>query len=139
MVGGYRLPDATGGYHVVVALQDARTRKTRTRAGFVRRNSLLLVCFGLFAIFVVGLLFTGFRNNNAEQRAHNQPELSLGEYATSGAFWEALTENWESEYLQMAAVRELAIPRLPVLVLSVAASSRGQRIARVQHRAGASR
>jgi hypothetical protein len=102
MAGGYRLPEATAGYHSAVALQD-RTRKTRTRAGFLRRNSLSLVCFGLAAIFIVGLLFTGFRNNNAEQRAHDQPELSLGEYATSGGFWEALTENWESEYLQLAA------------------------------------
>jgi hypothetical protein len=103
MLGGYRLIPATGGYHDAVALRDSTTRGTRTRNGFLRRNSLSLVCFGLFAIFVVGLLFTGFRNNNADQSAHGQPELSLGEYATSGAFWEALTENWESEYLQIAA------------------------------------
>jgi hypothetical protein len=103
MLGGYRLVPATDGYHAAVALRDSRTRGTRTKNGFLRSNSLSLVCFGLFAIFVVGLLFTGFRNNNAEQRAHDQPELSLGEYATSGAFWEALTENWESEYLQIAA------------------------------------
>jgi hypothetical protein len=81
----------------------ARTGRTRSKKRFFRDNSLSLVCFGLFAIFVVGLLLTGFRNNNTERRAHNQPELSLGEYATSGAFWEALTENWESEYLQMGA------------------------------------
>jgi succinate dehydrogenase hydrophobic anchor subunit len=103
MAGGYRLVAASDGYDPAVALRDSRTRRTGTRNGFLRKNSLSLVCFGLFAIFVVGLLFTGFRNNNAEQRAHKQPELSLSEYATSGAFWEALTENWESEYLQMAA------------------------------------
>ena len=73
---------ATDGYQGAVALRGARQQKTRTRSGFLRQNSLSLVCFGLFAIFVVGLLFTGFRNNNAEQRAHNQPELTLGEYAT---------------------------------------------------------
>ena len=100
---------ATDGYHGAVALSGARRQNTRTRAGFLRQNSLSLVCFGLFAIFVVGLLFTGFRNNNADQRAHNQPELTLGEYATSGAFWEALTENWESEYLQMAAYVVLTV------------------------------
>jgi hypothetical protein len=79
------------------------------RSGFFRTNSLSLVCFGLAAIFIVGLLFTGFRNNNDDQRAHGQPELSLGEYATSGSFWEALTENWESEYLQMAAYVVLTV------------------------------
>ena len=86
-----------------MAATSKTAREKRTKSRFLRSNSLSLVCFGLFAIFVVGLLFTGFRNHNADQRAHNQPELSLGEYATSGAFWEALTENWESEYIQMAA------------------------------------
>jgi succinate dehydrogenase hydrophobic anchor subunit len=79
------------------------TRKKRSKNGFVRNNSLSLVCFALFALFVVGLLFTGFHNHNEEQRAHKQPEITLGEYVTSGTFWEALSENWESEYLQMAA------------------------------------
>jgi hypothetical protein len=63
---------------------------------FFRTNSLSLVCFALFAIFVVGLLFTGFREHNANQKTHKQPELTLGEYASSGAFWEALTVNWDS-------------------------------------------
>jgi hypothetical protein len=82
---------------------------TRQKRSFFRANSLSLVCFALFAIFVVGLLFTGFREHNAEQETHQQPELTLGEYATSGAFWEALTENWESEYLQMAAYVVLTV------------------------------
>ena len=86
-----------------MAITQMDTRTRRTKNGFLRNSSLSLVCFGLFAIFVVGLLFTGFRTYNAEQRSHKQPELSIGEYATSGSFWEALTENWESEYLQMAA------------------------------------
>jgi len=79
------------------------------RSGFFRANSLSLVCFGLAAIFIVGLLFTGFRDHNDDQRAHGEPEMSLGEYATSGSFWEALTENWESEYLQMAAYVVLTV------------------------------
>ena len=74
-----------------------------SKDGFVRNNSLTLVCFALFAIFVVGQFFAGLRDYNADQKVHHQPELSIGEYATSGAFWEALSENWESEYLQMAS------------------------------------
>jgi succinate dehydrogenase hydrophobic anchor subunit len=99
----YRLRGHRGGYDPPMVVTEMGSRKKRSKNGFLRSNSLSLVCFGLFAIFVVGLLFTGFRNHNAEQQAHDQPELSLGEYATSGTFWEALTENWESEYLQMAA------------------------------------
>jgi hypothetical protein len=86
-----------------MVVTEMRSRGKRSRNSFFRDNSLTLVCFGLFVVFVVGLLFAGFRNHNAEQRAHRQPEASLGEYATSGSFWEALTENWESEYLQLAA------------------------------------
>ncbi len=86
---------------------EARGKSGRRR--FFRSNGLSLVCFALFAIFVVGLFFTGFRDNNSERQSHKQPEMSLGEYATSGAFWEALTENWESEYLQMAAYVVLTV------------------------------
>ncbi len=85
-----------------MVVTEAGTEKSSKR-GFLRNNSLSLVCFGLFAIFLMGQFFTGFRNYNEEQTSHKQPEVSLGEYTTSGAFWEALSENWESEYLQMAS------------------------------------
>jgi succinate dehydrogenase hydrophobic anchor subunit len=86
-----------------MVITDIGKRDRSSKKGFVRNNSLTLVCFALFAIFVVGQFFTGLRDYNADQKVHEQPELSLGEYATSGAFWEALSENWESEYLQMAS------------------------------------
>ena len=86
----------------MVVTQTGR-RKTSSKNGFLRNNSLSLVCFGLFALFLVGQFFAGLRDHNAEQTAHKQPEASVGEYATSGAFWEALSENWESEYLQLAS------------------------------------
>jgi hypothetical protein len=86
-----------------MVLSRIRNWRRSSKNGFVRNNSLALVCFALFAIFVVGQFFAGLRDYNADQKVHGQPELSLGEYATSGAFWEALSENWESEYLQMAS------------------------------------
>ena len=92
-----------------MALTENGARQKAPARGFVRNNSLSLVCFALAAIFIVGLLFTGYRQHNADQKEHRQPELTLGEYATSGAFWEALTENWESEYLQMAAYVVLTV------------------------------
>ena len=92
-----------------MALTKGEVRGRTNTRGFFRSNSLSVVCFALAAIFIVGVLFTGFRQHNADQKEHRQPELSLGEYVTSGAFWEALTENWESEYLQMAAYVVLTV------------------------------
>ena len=35
--------------------------------------------------------------------------MSLGRYLTQGHFWEAIFENWESEFLQMAAYIVLTV------------------------------
>ena len=32
---------------------------------------------------------------------HGQPSATFGQYLRTGHFWEAVTENWESEFLQM--------------------------------------
>jgi hypothetical protein len=56
----------------------------------------------LFALSACGQTVTGFRVHNHELVAEHQPALSLGAYLTSGAFAEAVFENWESEFLQMA-------------------------------------
>jgi hypothetical protein len=70
---------------------------------FLKNNSLSLVMFALFFLFWVGNALTGQRHYNEEQREHQQSEVSFGEYLRSGDFWESTTENWESEFLQMAA------------------------------------
>ena len=68
---------------------------------FLRNNGLTLVLMGLFLSTLVGQIFTGLRTYNQEQEAHHQPTTSLGSYLLSGHFWEAFTENTESEFLQM--------------------------------------
>ena len=70
---------------------------------FVRNNSLSLVVFGLFAFFMVGQAITGFLDNNEDLQEHGKPPVEMPEYLTSGHFVEATAENWESEFLQMAA------------------------------------
>ena len=70
---------------------------------FVRNNSLSLVVFALFAFFMIGQAITGFRGNNEDLQDHGKPPIEMSEYLTSGHFVEATTENWESEFLQMAA------------------------------------
>ena len=56
-----------------------------------------------FLVFLAGQLMTGLYDYNATQREHGEPVVSLTGYLSTGHPWEALFENWESEFLQMAA------------------------------------
>ena len=62
-----------------------------------------LTVFGLFLIFVVGQTIAGWNDHNNQQRLHRETPDSLGAYLQSGDYYEALFENWESEFLQMGA------------------------------------
>src|SRR5262249_11274268 len=44
----------------------------------------------------------GFYEYNDEQAEHGQTPVTMVEYFATGHPWEALFENWESEFLQMA-------------------------------------
>ena len=70
---------------------------------FWRNNSLSVVVFGLFLLFLVGQTLTGWRTCNEERGERHLAPLALPAYLTSGAFLEATMENWESEFLQAAA------------------------------------
>jgi hypothetical protein len=73
---------------------------------FLREQSLSLAFFALFLAALVGQAFAGWHDyNNVEtwhaQMAGETPEtLSLGRYLTTSHFAQAVTENWQSEYLQ---------------------------------------
>jgi hypothetical protein len=69
----------------------------------VRRNGLSLVTGALFLLLLVAQVLTGAREYNNEQLAHGGRTLDLMAYLTTGHFMEATAENWESEFLQMAA------------------------------------
>jgi hypothetical protein len=69
----------------------------------LRDNGLSLVLVALFFVFLVGQALAGHRHYNEEQLEHGQQTVALAEYLTSGDFLEATAENWESEFLQMAA------------------------------------
>jgi hypothetical protein len=69
---------------------------------FLRDNGLTVVLLLMFMISLAGQTLTGHHEYNEDQREHGQPAASLGEYLTSGHFVEAVFENWESEFLQMA-------------------------------------
>lgn len=71
---------------------------------FLFENGLVLLMFGLFAVFLVGVSITGYLYNNEQLAAHHQSSESYAQYLVSGNFVEAVFENWESEFLQMGAL-----------------------------------
>jgi hypothetical protein len=88
--------------------QFAVPRRSRERS-FFRRNSLGIVTLCLFLVFVGGMALVGHSAYNADQHEHGADAISLGAYLREGHVWEALFENWESEFLQMAAYVALTI------------------------------
>ena len=66
-------------------------------------HGLSIVIAVLFVVFMVGQTVTGLHAFNADRREHGQPDVGLSDYVQTGHFWEATAENWESEFLQMAA------------------------------------
>src|SRR5687768_10257504 len=69
---------------------------------FFRNNGLSIVLFGLFLSTLGGQAATGWREHVDTQREHGEEAVGFREYLTTGHFWEATSENWESEFLQMA-------------------------------------
>lgn len=73
------------------------------KPSFWRRNGLSLTLFGFFLLFVGGQTLAGWNDHNNEQKLHGKPAEPMSAYLVSGDFYEALFENWESEFLQMWA------------------------------------
>jgi len=76
---------------------------------FIVNNALSLTLFGLFLATLVGLMVNGYVHQNEELQAHSQVTQSFGSYLTSNEFYEAVFENWESEFLQMGMLVVLTI------------------------------
>ena len=69
----------------------------------LRHHGLSVVISVAFLIFMAAQIWTGRLHHNEELRDHGERSLTLPEYLASGHFLEATAENWESEFLQMAA------------------------------------
>ena len=67
---------------------------------FLRNNGLSLVLFALFFFSLIGQYFSGWKEYNDDQKAHNQPQIGVVKYLGEGYFIEAVFENLESEFLQ---------------------------------------
>jgi uncharacterized protein DUF6766 len=79
-----------------------RASKTTDVREWLRDRALTLTLLVMFALSLVGQLATGLREFNATQEDHGQPVVSMTAYLATGHPWEAIFENWESEFLQMA-------------------------------------
>jgi hypothetical protein len=69
---------------------------------WVRNNSLSLFFGILFLATVFGQSLAGHRAYNQQQGQHDLPTVSYARYLTSSDFGEAVTENWQSEFLQFS-------------------------------------
>jgi hypothetical protein len=69
----------------------------------VRDNSLTLVLLLLFAGTIVGQWIAGWHVAVEDAARHGGHALSLAAYTGSPQFLSSVFENWESEFLQMAA------------------------------------
>lgn len=70
---------------------------------WVRDNGLTLALMTLFALSVAGQAWAGWLNAIDEMAQHNAPAPTLTGYVTGPEFISTVFENWESEFLQMAA------------------------------------
>jgi hypothetical protein len=82
------------------------------RGGFILRlyeNSLGLAFVLLFGLSWMGHALGGFAEYAADQLAHGQPRPSLSDYLASSRFWFESFQNWQSEFLSIAAMVWLAV------------------------------
>lgn len=68
----------------------------------LRNNGLTLVWMGLFLVFLMAQALAGHGVYNQEQQSHGEAAIGFVQYLGTGHFGEAVFENWESEFLQMA-------------------------------------
>jgi hypothetical protein len=76
---------------------------------WLRNNGLFLVNATLFVLFLAGMSVTGWQTSNQELVDHGMAPETFGAFLGSGDFFEAVFENWESEFLQMGSYVVLTI------------------------------
>ncbi len=69
----------------------------------LRTNGLSLTVFGIFFAMLIGQSVVGERVYNQNQLEHGETAISYRAYLETRSFLEVTFENWESEFLQMAA------------------------------------
>jgi hypothetical protein len=78
-------------------------------SAWLRQHGLVLVNTALFLVFLCGMAVTGWQTANRELTDHGLAAETFGAFLGSGDFFEAVFENWESEFLQMGSYVVLTI------------------------------
>src|SRR5690606_17450316 len=73
------------------------------KTSWLYKNSLSVVLLLMFLFSLGGQVYTGNQEYNSERMEDGAPPVPLGQYLQSGHFLQSTFENWESEFLQMAA------------------------------------
>ena len=68
---------------------------------WLRDRALTLVLLSMFVACGAGAIAAGHRELNEERLEHGAPKLPLYDYVQTAHPWEAILENWESEFLEM--------------------------------------
>ena len=77
------------------------------RGGWILRvyeNSLGLAFVLLFLLSMWIHALGGLQEFNEDQIAHGQPSVSMADYITGARFWFESFQNWQSEFLSLAAM-----------------------------------
>jgi len=69
----------------------------------LRNCGLSLVLFTIFILLAVFQTIVGHQDMNEDLRQHDLSRIPYIDYLQSGICWESLSENWESEFLEMGA------------------------------------
>jgi hypothetical protein len=80
--------------------ESRRERDEESRVGFFRSNGLSIFFLVIFLAAVGAQSFAGWHKFNEDRVSHHEHSISYGRYVTSSEFGQAVTENWQSEYLQ---------------------------------------
>jgi uncharacterized protein (DUF486 family) len=75
----------------------------------VYEHSLSLALFGLFLLSFLFHALGGHAEYNQQQLEHGQATVSLWGFVTSSEFWFQSMQNWQSEFLAVAALIVLSI------------------------------
>ena len=76
---------------------------------WMRQHGIVLVNAVLFVIFLCGMSVTGWQVSNQDLADHGLPAETFAAFLGSGDFFEAVFENWESEFLQMGSYVVLTV------------------------------
>ena len=76
---------------------------------FLYEHSLAIAFFALFLASMVLHAMGGVNAFNEEQSQHGEAAISVWRYATTSQFWFESMQNWQSEFIAVAAIVGLSI------------------------------